>query len=299
MRFGRVEGPTLALIALCYAAWALGVFALAPLSLGFAVGLVALAVALHSSLQHEVIHGHPTANAHLNAALVFPNLGLLIPYGRFRDTHLAHHKDADLTDPYDDPETQYLAPQTWARLPMALRALLLANNTLLGRVVLGTLVSQAVFMAGDWKAVRQGDRSVLGAWVWHLPAVGVVLAAVFASAMPLWAYLLAAYLGLSLIKVRTFLEHQAHDRAAARSAIIEDRGPLALLFLHNNLHAVHHAHPGVPWYALPGLYAQQRGRFLAMNGGYVIGSYAEVARRYLFRRKEPVPHPLWPLGPRD
>ena len=78
-------------------------------------------------------------------------------------------------------------------------------------------------------------------WLWLL-AVG---------AMPVWAYLLAAYLGWSLLKIRTFLEHRAHEAARARTVIIEDRGPLALLFLNNNFHVVHHMHPGVPWYRLP------------------------------------------------
>ena len=39
----------------------------------------------------------------LNEALVFPALSLAIPYQRFRDSHLAHHNDEILTDPYDDP----------------------------------------------------------------------------------------------------------------------------------------------------------------------------------------------------
>ena len=33
--------------------------------------------------------------------------------------------------------------------------------------------------------------------------------------------------------------------------IIEDRGPLSLLFLNNNYHVIHHIHPRVPWYKLP------------------------------------------------
>jgi fatty acid desaturase len=74
--------------------------------------------------------------------------------------------------------------------------------------------------------------------------------------------------------------------------IIEDRGPLAFLFLNNNFHAVHHAHPGVAWYALPRLYASRRGEFLQRNLGYRYASYGEVMRRYLFRPKDPVAHPF-------
>ncbi len=35
--------------------------------------------------------------------------------------HMAHHRDAILTDPYDDPESNYLDPAVWARLPRPLR----------------------------------------------------------------------------------------------------------------------------------------------------------------------------------
>ena len=65
---GRVEWPTLGLIALCYAMLAVALFAGLPLVL--AIGVAGVAIALHSSLTHEVIHGHPTPIRWLNAALV-------------------------------------------------------------------------------------------------------------------------------------------------------------------------------------------------------------------------------------
>ena len=77
--------------------------------------------------------------------------------------------------------------------------------------------------------------------------------------------------------------------------IIEDRGPLALLFLNNNFHAVHHMHPEVAWYRLPGLYLQRREHFLRRNDGYLFTSYAQVIARYLLRAKDPVPHPIFPV----
>ena len=95
------------------------------------------------------------------------------------------------------------------------------------------------------------------------------------------------------MKIRTFLEHRAHEDCHSRTVVIEDRGPLAWLFLNNNLHIVHHLHPGVPWYALPRLYRENRDRYLEVNQGYFYRSYKEVFVRYLLRRKDPVPHPLW------
>ena len=288
----RVEWPTLALTIGCYAVWGMALFWLPQVSLWLAVPVAAWAIAQHSSLAHEAIHGHPFRDARLNGALVFPSLILAIPYQRFRDTHLAHHQDAVLTDPYDDPESNFLAESDWRRLPHSMRAVLRVNNTLAGRLVVGPLVGQAAWMTSDWRAARAGDWRVIRGWLWHGPAVAVTLAVLLASPMPVVAYLAAAYLGLSLLKIRTFLEHQAHERARGRTVVIEDRGPLALLFLNNNFHVVHHMHPRVPWYRLPRVYDANPGRYLGVNGGYRYRSYAEVFRRHLWRAKDPVAHPL-------
>ncbi|MDF0599163.1 fatty acid desaturase [Psychromarinibacter sp. C21-152] len=281
-------------MALCYGVWALGTTWAAALWLPLGIGLTALAVALHSSLQHEAIHGHPTPWPRVNAVLMAPGLTLLVPYLRFRDTHLDHHDNAVLTDPYDDPESNYMDPAVWGRLPRPVQALLVVNNTLLGRVTVGTAIGLVAFLLGEARLARQGDARVIRGWLWHGPALLPVAGwLAFVAQMPVWGYLLAAYGGMSLVRIRTFLEHQAAERASARTAIIEDRGPLAWLFLNNNLHVVHHMHPKVPWYRLPELYEGNRDRYVRRNGGYVYRSYAEIFRRYLLRPKDPVPHPLW------
>lgn len=290
----RVEWPTLVLIAAVY----LGVFAtlflLAPVSVLLAVLLLIPLIALHSSLQHEVTHGHPFHERRLGEVLVFPSLNLVIPYLRFRDIHLAHHMDATLTDPYEDPETNYLDPAKWAKLSPAMQRVLRVNNTLAGRMLLGPLIGQVAFVADDWRLIRAGDRSVLVGWLWHIPAAAAMIAVVLASPLPFWAYLIACYAGLSVLRIRTFLEHQAHERARGRTVIIEDRGPLAFLFLNNNLHVVHHMHPRLPWYRLPKIYFANREKYLRRNGGYRYDSYAQIFRRHFLRAKDPVPHPLYP-----
>jgi len=80
--------------------------------------------------------------------------------------------------------------------------------------------------------------------------------------------------------------------------LIEDRGPLALIFLNNNLHVVHHMHPRVPWYDLPAMFRANRDLYLQRNGGYYYRSYAEIFARHLLRAKDPVPHPLMGDGTR-
>ena len=288
------EWPTLALVLATYAVWAAVTILASSLTLWVAIPALALAITMHSSLQHEVLHGHPLSSRRLSEALVYAPLGLAIPYPRFRDLHLAHHRDAVLTDPYDDPETNFMDPDVWSRVPMPVQRVLLFNNTLLGRMLVGPLIALLVFLRSELREARVGDALVRRAWSLHaigLLPIGLWLALV--GTMPIWAYALAAYLGLSILKIRTFLEHQAHERALGRTVIIEDRGPLAFLFLNNNFHAVHHAYPGLAWYALPRLYAARKPEFLRRNLGYCYASYGEILRAYLFRRKDPVSHPHW------
>jgi fatty acid desaturase len=279
----------LALIAACYGAWLAVVFLL-PLWL--AIPAMAVVAALHSSLTHEALHGHPFRTKWLNEALMALPLTLFIPYQRFRDLHLAHHRDETLTDPYDDPESNYLDPEVWGTLPGWKQRLLRVNNTLLGRIVLGPALGQIAFMRNELR----GGREVVRAWALHLPGVVAVLWIVAQSQMPIWTYVLSAYFGLGLVKIRTFLEHRAHENAGARTVIIEDQGPLAFLFLNNNLHVVHHMNPGAPWYRLPDLYRAEKGRYQDRNEVYVFRSYAQIFRAYFLRAKDPVAHPLWPKG---
>ncbi|WP_170759629.1 fatty acid desaturase [Ruegeria lacuscaerulensis] len=287
------EWGTFALILACYTGWLVVIFTL-PVWLAIpAMGLVA---ALHSSLTHEALHGHPFRTKWLNEALMALPLTLFIPYNRFRDLHLAHHRDATLTDPYDDPESNYLDPKVWNALSNWQRRLLTVNNTLLGRMALGPLIGQFAFTRDEMRGALRGDRKILLAWALHLPGVAVVLWVVSQSPMPVWAFVLSAYIGLGLVKIRTFLEHRAHEESRARTVIVEDRGLLAFLFLNNNLHVVHHMNPGAPWYRLPALYRAEKDRYQACNEAYVYRSYAEIFRAYFWRAKDPVAHPLWPKG---
>lgn len=290
-----VEWITLSLLVATYAVWMLGTTWASTLSPTFGVILTGIAIAQFSSLQHEVLHGHPFHNRLLNEALVFPGLTLTVPFGRFRDSHLAHHHDPIVTDPYDDPESNYLDPAVWARLSAPAKLILRVNNTLLGRITLGPIVGNLLWLKTEAKLIWSGDRAVIRDWLLH--AVGLVLVIWWINHAPMsgMAYLMAAWIGHGLLKIRTFLEHRAHEAARARTVVIEDRGPLSYLFLNNNFHVVHHMHPNVPWYELPTLYAKNRAHYLRRNDGYIYRSYAEVFRKYLLRAKDPVPHPLWPF----
>jgi fatty acid desaturase len=294
-RWREIEWPTLGLIAACYLIWVLATTWAAALWLPLGMAALTLAVTLHSSLQHEVLHGHPFRSRRWNEATVFLPLGLLFPYRRFRDLHLAHHNDERLTDPYDDPESNFLDPKVWARLPRWRQRLLRANNTLLGRMALGPALGTIAFVGDEARAIGAGDRGITRAWALHFAGLALVAAWIAVTPMPFWAYAASAYLGMSVLKVRTFLEHRAHEEAPGRTVVVERGGILGFLFLYNNLHIVHHSRPRLPWYRLPALYAAEREAFLERNRGYSYGSYGEIFRRYFLSAKDPVPHPLRPL----
>lgn len=290
---GATEWPTLLVLAVTYAVWAIATIWLPTLSLPFAILVAAIAIAQFSSVQHEAIHGHPFKNTRLNAILVAPALTLILPYARFRDTHLDHHLDSRLTDPYDDPESNYIDPDVWEKMSRFAKTIRSANNTLAGRLLVGPLLGTACFLRSDWQN-RRTDPRVLRGWAWHIPALIAVIVWLFTVAtIPFWAYGLATYGGLSLLKIRTFLEHQAHEQAQGRTVIIDDQGPLALLFLNNNYHVLHHRHPRVPWYRLPRLFRDNPDRYLSQNDGYFYRSYREVFTKHFLTPKDPVPHPIW------
>ncbi|MEN8839734.1 MAG: fatty acid desaturase [Octadecabacter sp.] len=285
-----VEWPTVGLAVLCYGVFFLSLWVL---PIWAAILVLGPTIALHASLTHEVVHGHPFQSKVANAALIFPALTLTVPFARFRATHLAHHRDELLTDPYDDPETNYLDPAVWQRMGTVMRVVLRFNNTLAGRMLIGPLLGQVMWMLSDLRACKAGDRAVMWGWITHVPALAVVVVVVWIAPLPFWAYAIGTYLGHSILRIRTYLEHRAHELARARTVIVEDGGPLALLFLNNNLHVVHHMHPNVAWYDLPPLYAQNKDHYLRRNDGYVFTSYAQVFKRHFWRAKDTVAHPLW------
>lgn len=289
-----VEWPTVAMLVATYAVWSVGTLIWQDAGL-LAIVLTGIAVAQFSSLQHEVLHGHPFENQWLNEALVFPALVLFVPYLRFKDTHLIHHYDPNLTDPYDDPESNYMDPKVWEKTSRPMQKLLRWNNTLLGRVLIGPLLGTFNFVRGDIALMRAGDARVRRAWGLNLVGVAMVLAWLVWVGMPVWAYLGSVYIGIALLKIRTFLEHRAHDAFRARTVVVESRGPLSYLFLNNNFHVVHHTHPAVAWYKLPGIYAAKREYYQRRNEAYVFRNYAEIFAKYLLKAKDPVPHPIWPV----
>ena len=66
----QVEWPTLGLMAVCLGLIGISVFGLAGVSLWLAMPVLIVGLTLHSSLTHEVLHGHPFPARRLSEALV-------------------------------------------------------------------------------------------------------------------------------------------------------------------------------------------------------------------------------------
>jgi fatty acid desaturase len=256
-----------------------------------AIAALTLLGGFYMSLQHEVIHGHPTPWRLLNRTAVGAPLGLLLPFERYSVTHLAHHA-SDLTDPYDDPESFYVCPQTWERAGRIERWYLLANRTLAFRLILGPMFTAWRSVAYDMRAVRY-DSAVRRTWMIHSVATALVLVAVNASGLSLWIYLVGfVYGGLACTALRSFAEHRAVPVGQSRCAVVRSNMFFGLLFLNNNLHQTHHALPGASWYRMPQLARDLGSADIAAAGAGFYPGYLAVARRYMFRSFE---QPVTPL----
>jgi fatty acid desaturase len=289
-----VEWPTFALIAVIYGGWLALTWWHAALPAWVVYPCLTWLVAWHSSLQHEVLHGHPTRSRRINDAIGFPPLPLWLPYGIYRVSHLRHHDDARLTDPMDDPESRYWLPEQWDRLSRGGRLLFMVQNTFCGRLLLGPawIIGRFFYFQGRALAHRHP-----GAWrVWgpHLAGVAAVLAWVCGvCGISPWAYLgLVVYPAMALMLIRSFAEHRAAEGVRERIAIVENAPVLGLLFLYNNLHLVHHAWPELPWWRIPRAYRAHRDQLIAANGGLVYNGYLDVARRFWLTPHDNIMHPL-------
>ncbi len=286
----RTEWPTVLLAIAIYGGWALATWRHAALPWPVRALVGGWLLAWHGSLQHEVIHGHPTPRRWLNTLIGWPPLSLWLPFERYRSSHLEHHAAEGLTEPGPDPESRYLKPR--AGLGGAIANLVgRLQETLLGRLVFGPIVDVARFMGSE--LASRGGRDGWRVWGTHvLGVIGLICWLKLVCGMELGDYLLTfVYPGAALTLIRSYAEHRAHARPERRVAVVEKAPVLGLLFLNNNLHAVHHRRPGAPWYRLPEIYRRGREAVLRANGGLVYDGYSEVFRRYLLRPHDVLVHP--------
>ena len=285
----RIEWPTIGVAAVIGTGFVAVLAGHERIPLLVELALLAVLGAWYNSLQHEVIHGHPTPWAPLNTAFGIAPLGLVVPFAVYRESHLAHHRDEHLTLPGADPESFYLAPATWQRYGVVRSVVPRAMRTLAGRLVLGPLVA-AVRCWSQLTAslpTRRGAARVAG----HLIGIAAVVGIVEASGLPVWVYVVgAAWGGGALSLLRSFAEHRVVDHGT-QTAVVSAGRVMSLLYLNNNLHHSHHARPWVPWYELPRVHAELDADRLAAEGAGLYAGYGAIARRYLLRPFGSVAHP--------
>ena len=289
-----IEWPTLLLTLATYGGW-LAVtkdYGRWPLTVLAPAGTLLLT--LHGSLQHEMTHGHPTRWPLFNRLLAIVPLSLWLPFPRYQQSHLVHHHDERLTDPIDDPESYYLTPECVARLNPFSRAMLQIQRTLAGRMLLGPPWGIARFLSAEFRAAWHGEPGLRAVWLEHLLwCIPVVYWVQHVCRMPLWVYVLTMVIPSAAVTlIRSYAEHRARTAVRARIAIVERSWILGPLFLFNNLHALHHEKPAIPWYRYPARYRTERARLIAENGGLVYNTYFDVARRFLFRPHDTLQHPM-------
>lgn len=288
----RSELPTWLLIIAIYTGWFTTLTYWQTLGLLPATVLMIWFTAWYMSLQHELIHGHPTRFPRLNQLFGTLPLAVWYPYGLYRDSHLAHHRNDHLTVPVDDPESYYFTEQTWARFTPWQKRIIHVRNTFLGRLLLAPLLDIVQTLGRAVVAFRQLHMGAMLMWLVH----GVLLAGLFVwmrhvGFSPVWFVLAVSYPALALTKVRSFLEHRAADDPLARSVINEAGIFWQVLFLNLNYHSVHHDLPGVPWYGLKALYQQNRAVYQQRNHGFVVKGYGQWLRQFWDKAVDVTVHP--------
>ena len=282
------EWPTLILIGLNYTLFIVLTMAYEPSFWWLILPFAAMQQALFGSLQHEVLHGHPTSRQWLNEAIIFPALNLWIPYPIYKESHLIHHNNQHLTNPARDPESFYIAPEQWEKLAKWQQAYYRLYHTFAGRILWGPIHIVGTLFYQEGRKLLKGDSKTWRVWGLHtLACIPVLYWIVVVCKIALWQYLLVfIYPGIALTLIRSYLEHRAVADPQQRSAIVETGPLLSLLFLNNNLHAVHHAYPRMAWYKIPAVWRAEKQKILQGNGGYYFAGYWDVLRQYFGRAKE-------------
>jgi fatty acid desaturase len=255
--------------------------------------------AWYMSLQHELIHGHPTRRPWLNRMFGYAPLAVWYPYRLYRDSHLRHHNDSQLTMPALDTESCYVSPAAWAGMHPVLRKLYWFNKTFWGRLLVGPAIAIGTTWSGALRQPLRGDWRYVPMWLSHLAMLALMLWWIEQSfgVRPLYYILAISYPAQSLAMIRSYYEHRPAAEHKQR-IVLNEAGPvLRLLFLNNNLHLVHHDLPSLPWYLLPRVYRARRAAYTARSGGFHLRGYGGLMRRYGFNAVDAPVHPHMPDQP--
>lgn len=236
--------------------------------------LLAPALVLHGFLLiflfaplHETIHRTAFRSRWLNDVVAFVTGAILVlPPEHFRRFHFAHHRHTQ--DPARDPELAVPKPASRAAwlwhvsgIPYWLAAF-------------RTLARQAAGRVDEPYAPAHGrGRIVAEARIlWALYGGTAILAAVFASPLPLLLWVGPALLGQPFLRLFLLAEHTgcaATPDMLANSRTTRTTALLRYVAWNMPFHAEHHACPSVPFHALPALHRILAHRLGCRGTGYV------------------------------
>ncbi len=286
------------LIPTVYGTWIVAASAWSALGPVAGTALLTLATCWFMSLQHELIHGHPSRDRRVNRLFGLAPLAVWYPYELYRSSHLAHHRDALLTEPGIDPESNYISEADYLALPACIRPLWIAQRTALGRVLLGPPMMIVPTWLDILRRPLRGDCSQCGSWALHLALLAAMLWGLdrWAGIDPLRYVLTVGCPALGLAMLRSFYEHRPAQSPAHRVVVNEAGLFWRVLYLNNNYHAVHHERPDLPWYLVRKFYLAHRADVLRRNGGFVVPGYLSLIGRYALTT---IDSPIHSMPPAD
>lgn len=289
----RSEWPTWLLLIAVYGGWFAILLNSRTLGLGLSTLLLIPLLVLWLSVQHELLHGHPTRSKTVNKILGYAPLAVWYPYTLYRDSHLLHHRDEDLTVPGVDPESRYLSNAGWQGSSLFERSLHWLNKTVLGRFLIGAPLGLIALAREELQRLNNGERQAWLMWLTHGALTLLMLWFIARySALPVWHYLLLISVpALSIAMLRSYYEHRPHAQPEMRTVLNEAGWPWRWLFLNLNFHLVHHDLPGLAWYDLPKVYWLHREQWVLRSGGFLVRGYGQLWRQNGFKPIDSPQHP--------
>jgi len=286
------EWPTWLVIITIYGAWFALIAHYRSLPAWLVNPALVLVTAWYMSLQHELLHGHPTRIKALNRLLGLFPMSAWYPYDIYRDSHLIHHRDEFLTTPGADPECNYVHPEAYAKMNGLHRAIR-SMRTVLGRLLIGPGLTIPAVWSDIFTGYRQRGLASAKSWALHIALMVAMLWWVQSKSGigPLHYLFGIAYPALGLAMLRSFYEHRPAALPVQRIVINHASWPWRLLYLNNNYHLVHHEQPSLAWYRIPAVYNLDRAGFLLRNDDFQTPGYGHLLWNYAFK---PVDSPIHP-----
>lgn len=258
----------------------------------FAVIVMGVLVATLFPAMHEAGHGTAFASKRLCEAVTWVGgIAMIHAPALFREFHFAHHRHTQ--DPAQDPEIAG-APQLlddWPKNPLHYVVVSCGQLLLIGKIMfaLGAAFAPPAVAAKAFPYVRPAKRARV-AWESRIMVAVIVATLVLGFAyVPHFGRLLVAWpiahlvLGIYLLAEHTGLPHDGSQQHRTRS--VTSNAVVRWFMWNMPLHAVHHMHPAIPFFAVPAAHR------------LVAPSLEHVASGYLAVHREAIAHALGRRAP--